>query len=59
MRNSVKKPNIDNKYMKELPEKKINLLIFNSNQTRYKISFLPHKKIRKSQKVAWLKNHTD
>ena len=33
------------------------LLLFNSNQTRYKISFLRRKKIRKSRKVTWLKNH--
>ena len=46
---------------KKLPEKKLLafLLLFNSDQTRYIISFLQRKKKKKSQKVAWLKNHTD
>ena len=34
-------------------------LLSNSDQTRYKISFLRRNKIRKSQKVTWLKNSTD
>ena len=32
------------------------ILLFNFDQTQYKITFLQCKKIRKSQKVTWLKN---
>ena len=62
MRSSVKKPNMDNKQLKnKLPEKKLLAFLFllNSDQTRYKIYFMRCKKIKKTQKVAWLKNHTD
>ena len=35
------------------------ILLFNSDQKQFKIFFLRPKKIRKSQKVTWLKNPTD
>ena len=45
----------------QLLEKKLLdfLLLFNSDQTRNKVSFLRRKKIKKKSKVTWLKNHTD